>query len=829
MEKNKMMEGTLKIIKKSKQLFIEYINQSGVLEKTKMIPNSQLSIALIELKKGKGRIKMLKDLKVEFESIDANGIPQKVREKGTVWNQEEEDNYKKSKNKPSTDQNESENNNNSDYQSDFYNPYNFIPTPPRNDDQDSPIGHGKHHELDDNKPIGHGKYHSNYWSGQIAVTLTTKTPLLIPDASKAEDKDGHKTYDVRKDSQNKPILPITSVKGMLRNEYEAITNSRYGILQKHEDRLAYRMPPNPDQDDDNKQDLKPAKVENKNGQLFLRIMNKSYKLRCYKNHNDLNSKDKSRKDKGQQQEAIRYENRKELPQHGDAVWVKWDDNNQRKIYYRNRNDNNNFSDNRKKGWICATGANIDNKINERIFIENNNDKLIEITPEIKSLWEELVRNYQQTHVKDLEKREKKDDKPTYYLGNKPSDTAWSKHIWDKNELDFKEGTLCYVELEKNKIKAIQPVTISRRLYNKSPHELLPDSLKPASQMSELSPADRVFGWVNQNGKGSYKGNLRLNSMKCISSKEDAIAFFEKNNPQKPTLPLNILGQPQPSQAKFYQAKDKDGEPLEKDTQKQKSYSTREQGLRGRKVYPYQNLPPTHWHDPTNKNLAQTKKEDEIHYREYYRLGETPEKQKDDQNRSFKAWVKPNTIFTFNIEITNLSPVELGALLYLLSLEKDHYHRLGGGKPYGFGSVTLDIEWDNSDLRTGEGWKEYYSSLFNKTSHNNDEAKKTIEKSYQKAVKEAYGNKDKSFEDVSFIKAFEVYTRGYSKNLPIHYPRLEANPNQDTKIFDWFVENDANRKDGNGFKLALPTLSDEKGLPYQPHEPKTDNSNQSQRR
>lgn len=46
-------------------------------------------------------------------------------------------------------------------------------------------------------------------------------------------------------------------------------------------------------------------------------------------------------------------------------------------------------------------------MNERVFIEQNNNDLIPVTPEIKSLWEELIRNYQQTHVKDLEKRKSK--------------------------------------------------------------------------------------------------------------------------------------------------------------------------------------------------------------------------------------------------------------------------------------------------------------------------------------------------------------------------------------------------------------------------------------
>ena len=89
-----------------------------------------------------------------------------------------------------------------------------------------------------------GKYHQGYWSGNITVKLKTKTPLLIPDAGNAtEDNNGHKTYPLRIGADGKPLLPITSVKGVLFLAYKIVTNSRYSIFEKHEDRLAYRTPP----------------------------------------------------------------------------------------------------------------------------------------------------------------------------------------------------------------------------------------------------------------------------------------------------------------------------------------------------------------------------------------------------------------------------------------------------------------------------------------------------------------------------------------------------------------------------------------------------------
>ena len=47
------------------------------------------------------------------------------------------------------------------------------------------------------------------------------------------------------------------------------------------------------------------------------------------------------------------------------------------------------------------------------------------------------------------------------------------------------------------IEDLFPVMISRELYDNSPANLLDSSLKPTNKRSELSPADRLFGWVPQ--------------------------------------------------------------------------------------------------------------------------------------------------------------------------------------------------------------------------------------------------------------------------------------------------------------------------------------------
>ncbi len=478
----------------------------------------------------------------------------------------------------------------------FVNPYNFVPAPPP--ETDGPLGQ--------HAPAGHHRYHEERWNGRIEVEIETITPLLLPDAAKEDDNDGHKTFPIRRGPDDRPYLAPTALKGMLRSAYEAITNSRLSVFTLKE-RLPYRV-------------------------------------------------------------------------------------------------------RRKK-----------------------------ITPK------------------------------------------------------------------------------------SSPHDLLPPRLRPATALDELSPADRVFGWVKQQGHGAWRGSLRIGAVRCET--DNAIeALGDEVNGRRRGLPLAILSTPKPQQAHFYVARDACGGAQDDGLPKDKATYAPGKGLRGRKVYPHHaqvSDDTDYWDakeayaDARQHQARALKVNGKQVYREYVRHPKKPEdpsSNRDEQNRSMTEWVRPGVVFSARLEVENLNKAELGALLWLLDLPDGHCLRLGYGKPLGFGSVQVRLR--AVDLVSGAGRKEQLSSLLpvqlaeGQRIADIDKARERFVKAFQAAIEKAYGTGQGSFAQVPFITAFLKAAKGI-EDMPVHYPRTQPQPDPKGENFRWFGDNERE------MRLALPDLvaSASVGLPY----------------
>lgn len=816
----------------------------------------------------------------------------------------------------------------------FHNPYSFIPAPPRPIADSIENNHNLTNEqkkialeLCDREPSGHHRYSADKYSGKLTVKMTVETPVLISDSARAliDQENEHKSFPVRAkvlktngNTIHSPDINPTAIKGMIRSAYEAITNSRFSVFTDHDDRLAYRPQASTQ--------VVPARINVEERKVLL-----------YEGTSDVGANGMPEEGERNPAAVYaawlrRYSNRVEhghrAPQlgglgnsseHGQKVWAyvtRWEykrelrngspirfdfwnvvdlkprredeskpankSDKQDRTEWRNAKPATNPEADWVPGFICHTNRNIQNKHDERVFFTSK-PRPVEVSisatdwEQLKRKWTELITNYRTIHQEASGKLE---SPPKKEGTNRPL-FDWSRHIEKGNlteENQLTNNTLCYAQVERRGssfiVVELYPVMISRRLHSHAPASILPAELHSAQTIGELSPADRVFGWVRQpksefrkiqsskddSKLGAYRGQLRIGPLRCLGVKnqdgsynqETIEEFGDEGSPSK-WLPLQILGQPKPQQGRFYVAKDPDGGAQESKLTNELAGYDQHKGLRGRKIYPHHaTLPADYWID-TQKWFAEGGEDlsqeplpsgGKVFFREYLRPKPKKGRRRDSQNRSIQGWIKPETEFEFDIYFTNLSKVELGALIWLLEMnkgkdgqERQHFVRFGGGKPLGFGSASLEL--DSSEIISGHEHKALYASLEPEILKSNAQGSVTsldCKSDFETAV-ELVGYQ-------RIIAAFERGCRGFADtNLPIHYPRArhfvriqshQRNPNNPTEAFDphapipphadglayeWFVENNKEKDRTVRHGYTLGDLSTDSGLPVHEHEVK----------
>ncbi|KAF0208378.1 MAG: hypothetical protein FD171_861 [Actinobacteria bacterium] len=674
---------------------------------------------------------------------------------------------------------------------DFHNAYNFVPALPRN---------LAHPDLGDHAPVGHESLKPGLFTGSLKLQLTVETPLLVPDSAAAEGDD-HKSFPVRVGPDGRPYLPPTTVKGALRSAYEAVTNSRFGVWQqRHSQRLAYR------------QDastvaltLVPARVSDDGAKIEL-LMGTSTVAR-------------GNKPSAEQYAAWipaylpdRQQNRLGDLRHGQHVhalvrrvgtgpllhWMV------ERVQSTPIRDAVVDGDRRLiEGWVCRTGHNFPKKHDERLFFSDVDDpKRVPITETRRAAWRELITNFQDTHADEVRHNVRG---PSAAGGR----IEWSRHVTGgEGERELAPGTLLYARMHRKDdgglvLKGIYPVMIGRELYARSPEQLLHPSLKPASRFDEFSPADRVFGWVNASGQGGYRGQVRVGATQCLD--DDAIVSFS------PGLPLPILGQPKPQQFRFYVGQSPDAAPLFRGLTKADGYAP-EQLLRGRKVYPHHaGLPGGYWSDPMEDR---TQSAQAGRFQEYRRPKLSGQEQLDRQNRSVSGWIRPGARFSVAIDYANLSAVELGALLWLTTLPAEHFMRMGGAKPYGYGSVRVTLQEAGSAASSGEQIADDYRAFGAGGLSETLEPARFVA-AFVSAVEESTSV---SFEGAAFIAAYLCAATGFDDGLPVIYPRTKSGtelppPPATGELFKWFAQNERASRGEVTLGYSLPALANDTGLPY----------------
>ena len=346
-------------------------------------------------------------------------------------------------------------------------------------------------------------------------------------------------------------------------------------------------------------------------------------------------------------------------------------------------------------------------------------------------------------------------------------------------------------------------------------------INPASCLAELSPADRVFGWVNPEGKGAYKGQLRVSRLEPAQGLEpDKPEADEQTVPKIAERTLAVLGVPKPQYVRFYGAKDLDGTPFPRQNKDDPNWNrdkgyTKTAGDAGRNDYF------THPDKPKGYFGADVTPDQTFAHngRTYY--PEYLDDEESNQNMTVRGEVPAGTRFSACIQFHNLSDEELGALLWLLTLEEGAYYSLGSGKPFGFGSIRISLASLNA--WRGQALKARYASLLDseKTklaeddqigfecaeSAQSNELIEGLKQKFEDALKAAYGeNKRKRL-----LEIFKSHRCGppNESNLPVHYPRRNEAPNVEHG-FKWFADNEKPKA-----RLSPGVEWDKFALPYRP--------------
>lgn len=530
----------------------------------------------------------------------------------------------------------------------FVNPYNFVSVE-------------QNESFCDRQPFihGHEAFSDGCFSGRLECAIKLITPLFIPDpqATVPSTGDNPKQMSFIRDSQGRPMIPASSLKGMVRSMLEAISNSCFS--QINDSRLDYR-------DTDVSKNLKPAVIvsldEHKKTAGVVTLDDMAWLPAGYKGGSDYrNSLHKIKSPL-----RFAFANLKKVPARpkGNHVvpshWV---------VTSSLQEDLSKLptpgpGEIQRQVLIKHTGRAIRNKHDERVFFSDKFPLDLE-----KNLVKKKPENVPFNAIRDFNYiLSEQKERFTKQENENQAAQEMEKRLNRKGPVRARLHDLVYFYTPD---QSIALVLIPRLRYKKSPADLLPKQLKPCSDINKLCPACRIFGTVSEVGT-AVQGKVSFSS-----------GTIGTSNPRLENgVLLKILGSPQPTATCFYVRDQEDGNlPV---TPKEGGYDRPYTMLRGRKFY---------WVSGHG-----------------YRFNEASKFNSRVELLHPKAADSNNVSFSFSVDFENLTAGELGLLLWSIELEADMYQRLGMGKPLGLGLIKTTVDRDKSFAIDHEGISAYYRDL-----------------------------------------------------------------------------------------------------------------------
>lgn len=645
-------------------------------------------------------------------------------------------------------------------------------------------------------------------TGYIECTLTTKTPIIIPDTREEKIKKEElnkgdfksyifSSYDEFIPGTNiiSPVIPGSEIRGMLRSDFETFTNSCLSTVKKDKSFISRTK--------DAKTPGVLKKDENGNWKL--------YEATRYQLHTTRKVKGLPEVRKAQANEdaiymvnnknRIKYEDNKSvLPKEitndlktGDTVHFKTrrvidripdrkDPTNREKDKIIERDIANELIGEGGRTGILFIGELGVKKsgatIHDSIFVikkdNEGNEKEVhakDLNTSVKKL-KEIFEMYNDTAFNKV-----KDKDITWYDGY-DIDNAKELPVWYSSKLDKKGRT--YLSLAQ----------VGKEAYHRTLNELLnvtgkvEESYMPCIDATKPCPTCGIFGFVNDDEKTDVKIEK-----KAVSSKirvADATYIGTENPYAKPKI-IKELASPHISNTLFYSLylTNKDLLNMKNNVDWNYDFEFNNDGshviknitIRGRKAY---------WHHIPDENSfteEKTQRNCEI----------TP--------------VKSNCDFKFKIYFENMNEEYLKKLIAVINLDyvpnnnvtfegKPYYelcHKIGKAKPLGYGSVKIKV--DNVKIRN--------------LSFDNNTVTYNIE-NYDKLDRIDLNNQF-DMQSTSMQEAIRIYNFNYLKanysDSKITYPLASSNDNGKITVGShfWFVDNKSTSMKKPYVLMVLPQI------------------------
>lgn len=657
----------------------------------------------------------------------------------------------------------------------FLNPYNFV----RTLEQPRP----QNHVLGNCPPPPHDRYVG--LSGRITCTVEVVTPLFISDSHAIQEDNGHKTYRFFQ-YEGQPALPASSLRGMFRSVFEAVTNSCFsvfdpGLLDRREAKIPEGAVParvvEVSKDgaklevlDASRSYPSHAQLKRKRDGRLVFLLN-SGMVSAYEPHVlDTDTKEcfdpQSSALPSKAQDGWRVAAQVDLRAESKGIYQYFL---VRRVVPIQQEQQLQATPGIQKvyGYLHITGPNIEKKHFERLFFRWDDRGGPQVT------WESIPQQYRyivgldvvEEYNSHLQGYWERNERQVKKLGDKPwpieANVLPHPSEFIQKGRRLREGDLVYyIPAGTLDVPVLRPVSIARQPFTFSRGESLQkhaEHLKHCGAYEQLCPACRVWGWVHEKAAGlgidkpvAYAGRVRFSHGK-----------IEEPWQTEDEIRLAILSTPKPTTTAFYLL-NSEGQPDATAT-----YDTDGARLRGRKVYRHQG------------QASST---------------EYTSNDKTDQNRTVQGALKPGATFTFTLDFENLAPLELGALLYALELEEGMFHRLGYAKSLGFGSVKVRVEsvktidWQRrlQSVDLDAGWKPIDGAQ--------------LKQAFLQNMRDLYGGE---FDEVVADLRALLET---PPDLPIHYPRPTRQFDSDHPQYEWFMGN-KRRIGKRGKDLPEPVVLD----------------------